>query len=198
MKQPLPRLDKTLKMMLKLRSLKIFASFIFFLLLISCSSTPKPPIATVSLNVQPNINPLSTTTDETKALEARPVVIRLYELTSLSTFNSADFFSLSNDYKNALANELITSEEFRLIPGQKQKFNRTLNIDTRFVGVVAAYKNLEQSQWRDSAIISPKESAPEIYIFLEGNKIQIGVKPECGFFCQSPKAPPGTLYEVIE
>ncbi|MBK9663421.1 MAG: type VI secretion system lipoprotein TssJ [Nitrosomonas sp.] len=110
------------------------------------------------------------------------------------------FFSVFNDYKTALENELITSEEFRLMPGQKQKFNRTLNIDTRYVGIVAAYKDLEQSQWRASAAVPLKESAPEIYIFLEGNKIQIGAKPACGFFCQfqSPKPPPGTLYEVIE
>jgi len=170
------------------------------LILTGCASTPKPPIATVSLNVQPNINSFSTITDETKAPEARPVVIRLYELSSLSAFSSADFFSVFNDYKTTLDGELITSEEFRLMPNQKQKFNKTLNIDTRYVGVVAAYKDLEQSQWRASASVPPKESAPEIYIFLEGNKIQIGAKPACGFFCQflSPKPPPGTLYEVIE
>lgn len=181
----------------------LFTCFTFVvscLLLTGCSSTPKPPIAVVSLNVQPNINPFTTTTTETKAPEARPVVIRFYELTSLAAFNSADFFSIFNDYKTTLENELITSEEFRLIPGQRQKFNRTLNIDTRYVGVVAAYKDLEQSQWRASAAIPPKESAPEIYIFLQGNKIQVGAKPACGFFCQlmSPNPSPGTLYEVIE
>lgn len=172
---------------------------IFVLILTGCSGPPKPPIATVSLNLQPNINPLLSAT-ETKVPEARPVVIRLYELSSLAAFNSADFFSVFNDYKTTLESELITSEELRVTPGQKQKFNRTLNINTRYVGVVAAYKNLEESQWRASAAIPPNEIAPEIYIFLEGNKIQIGAKPECGFFCQfqSPKPPPGTLYEVIE
>lgn len=170
------------------------------LILTGCSGPPKPPVAAVSLNVQPNINPFTTTTELTKTPEARPVVIRFYELTSLASFNSADFFSIFNEYKATLENELIASEEFRLVPGQKQKFNRTLNIDTRFIGVVAAYKDLEQSQWRASTAIPPKEKAPEIYIFLDGNKIQIGAKPACGFFCQfqSTKPPPGTLYEVIE
>lgn len=185
------------------RTLQLFIGIILtvsYAILTGCSSPPKPPIATVSLNVQPNINPISTSTTETKAPEARPVVIRFYELTSLAAFSSADFFSVFNDYKTTLENELITSEEFRLMPGHKQKFNRTLNIDTRYVGVVAAYKDLEQSQWRASTAIPAKELAPEIYIFLEGNKIQIGAKPACGFICQfqSPKPPPGTLYEVIE
>ena len=184
----------------KSQFLKIFTFLLLCLLLIGCSSTPKPPIATVSLNVQSNINSFSTITDKTKALEARPVVVRFYELTSLSVFSSADFFSVFNDYKTTLESELITSEEFRLMPGQKQKFNRTLHLDTRYVGVVAAFRDLEHSQWRASTAIPVKEQSPEIYIFLEGNKVLVGAKPECGFFCQfqSPKAQPGTLYEVIE
>ncbi len=185
------------------RALQLFIGIIFivsYTILTGCSSTPKPPIAMISLNVQPNINPFPASTTETKTPEARPVVIRFYELTSLAAFSSADFFSVFNDYKTTLGNELITSEEFRLVPGHKQKFNRALNIDTHYVGVVAAYKDLEQSQWRASTAIPPKEKAPEIYIFLEGNKIQIGAKPACGFFCQfqSPKPPPGTLYEAVE
>lgn len=173
---------------------------IFSLILAGCSSPPKPPIAMVSLNVQPNINPSPPITAETKTSEARPVVIRLYELSSLAAFNSTDFFSVFNDYKTILESELIASEELRVTPGQKHKFTRTLNLNTRYVGVVAAYKNLEESQWRASAAIPSNEIAPEIYIFLDGNKIQIGAKPPCGFMCQfrSPKPPPGTLYEVIE
>ncbi len=172
---------------------------IFGLILASCSSPPKPPIASVSLNVQSNINPLSSIA-EAKVPEARPVVIRFYELSSLAAFNSTDFFSVFNDYKTTLENELIASEELRVTPGQKQKFTRTLNLNTRYVGVVAAYKNLEESQWRASAAIPSNEIAPEVYIFLDGNKIEIGAKPPCGFMCQfrSPKPPPGTLYEVIE
>lgn len=173
-------------------------SITVLLILTGCSSPPKPPIAQVSLNVQSNINLYSAA--EMKESEARPVVIRLYELTSLATFNSADFFSIFNEYKTALANELLNSEEFRLIPGQKQKFNRTLHLDTQYVGVVAAFRDLEHSQWRAATAIPVKEQSPEIYIFLEGNKVLVGAKPECGFFCQfqSPKPQPGTLYEVID
>jgi len=174
------------------------AAITILLILTGCSSPPKPPIAQVSLNVQPNINLYSAA--EMKESEARPVVIRIYELTSLATFESADFFSIFNEHKATLENELLNSEEFRLTPGQKQKFNRTLHLDTRYVGVVAAFRDLEHSQWRASTAIPIKEKSPEIYIFLEGNKVLVGAKPECGFFCQfqSSKPQPGTLYEVIE
>ncbi|MBK9663422.1 MAG: hypothetical protein IPO71_10595 [Nitrosomonas sp.] len=39
------------------------------LILTGCSSTPKPPVAVVSLNVQPNINPFSTSTTEKQKLQ---------------------------------------------------------------------------------------------------------------------------------
>lgn len=178
--------------------LPIFTASIFiFLALIGCSSTPKPPIAQISLNVQNDINPFLV---NAKTPEARPVVIRLYELTSLAAFNSTDFLSIFNDYQSALGNELLFSEEFRLVPGMRQKFNRPLNVDTRYVGVVAAFKELERAQWKAFTAIPVKEKNPEIYIFLKENEIMIGAKKSCGFFCQmwAPKPTPGTLYEVIE
>lgn len=172
-------------------------SIISLFILTGCTSTPKPPIAQISLNVQPNIN--SYAINQTEA-EARPVVIRLYELTSLSAFNSSDFFSVFNEHKTLLEGELVHSEEFRLIPGKKQKFNRPLHLNTRYVGVVAAFRDLEHSQWRAATAIPAKESAPEIYILLEGNKVMIGAKEACGFFCGlwAPKPPAGSLYEPIE
>lgn len=135
-----------------------------------------------------------------KEPEARPVVIRLYELTSLDAFKSKDFISVFYDYKTALEGVLLNSEEFSLAPGTKQKFNRPLHMDTRYVGVVAAFKDIEHSEWSATTTIPSKESAPEIYIFLDRNKILVGAKRECAFFCQlsSPKPPAGTLYEAIE
>lgn len=166
-------------------------------ILTGCASTPKPPIAQISINVQPNINSYSIDKSEP---EANPVVIRLYELTSNAAFNSNDFLSFFYDYKAALKDELLKSEEFKLIPNKKLKFNRSLHLNTQYVGVVAEFKNFEHSQWRAITAIPAKESAPEIYILLEGNKVMIGAKEACGFFCGlwSPKPPAGSLYEPIK
>jgi predicted component of type VI protein secretion system len=82
----------------------------------------------------------------------------------------------------------------------RQKFNRPLNLDTRYVGVVAAFRDLENAQWKAFTAVPVKEKEPEIYIFLKKNQILIGAKEPCGFFCSmwTPKPEPGTLYEVIE
>ncbi len=170
---------------------------ITLLFLVGCASAPKPPIAKISLNVKENINLY---TNENNHAEARPVVIRVYELNSLAAFNSADFFSIFNNYEAALGSEHLNSEEFQLPPGEQLKFDRTLHIDTRYVGVISAFRDLEHAQWRAATAVPLKESAPEIYIMIEGNKVMIGAKRACGFFCRiwSPKPPVGSLYEVVK
>lgn len=177
--------------------IQITSTIALLFLLIGCSSASKPPTARISLNVQPNINPYS---DGITKPEARPVVIRIYELRSLAAFNTTDFFSIFNNYNEALDTELLNSEGFQLLPGKKLKFDRLLNADTRFIGVVSAFRDLERSQWRAATAIPLNESAPEVYILLKGNKVMIGAKRECSFFCQlrTPKPPVGSLYEFIE
>ncbi|MDR4515601.1 type VI secretion system lipoprotein TssJ [Nitrosomonas sp.] len=193
------------------------ASISLFLFLSGCSSTPKPPIARISLNVQKDINLYcknvsksqmntqqinspSPYCPESSVPEARPVVIRLYELRSLAAFNSTDFLSVFNDFNAALGNELLFSEELRLIPGMRHKYIRPLNFDTRYIGVVAAFRDLEHAQWRTFTPIPPQEKAPQIYIFVKENTIMTGAKSPCGFFCRmwTPQPPAGTLYEMIE
>ena len=183
---------------MRLTSHLIYTSFILTTLFLSgCSSTPKPPIAQISFNVKPNIN---LSTDGISNPEPRPVVIRLYELKSTAAFNSADFFGIFNQYKDTLDNELVNSEEFQLFPGKKVKFNRTLHLDTRYVGVVSAFRDLEHAQWRAVTKLPPDETNLEIYLLLDKNDVLIGAKPECSFFCRlwSPTPPVGTLYEIIE
>lgn len=173
-------------------------SIISFFILTGCTSVPKPPIARISLNVQSNINAYSS--DKTES-GARPVVIRLYELTSPGPFNSlVDFSSVFYDYKTALEGKLLNSEEFILIPGERKKINWPMHLNTRFVAVVAAFKHLDHSVWYATTPIPENESTPEIYILLKGNNVLIGAKKECGFFCKltTPKPPVGSLYEVID
>ena len=174
----------------------IFAALILSFLS-GCTSIPKPPIAQLSLNVQKNVNPR---VNEKKESESRPIVIRVYELKSLATFNESDFFSVRDHYREVLSNELLNSEEFYLVPNQKLRLTRPLNLDTRYIGVVAAFREIETAQWRASTAVPVDERFPEIYILLVDNKVLIGAKPECGFFCKlwAPKPPAGSLYEVIE
>jgi type VI secretion system protein VasD len=141
------------------------ASIIILLWVTGCASTPKPAVIQVLLDVQPNVNPDSRG-------RSSPIVMRLYEIKSLAAFNTADFFSIFDRDKETLGAELLAREEFQLRPGEKRQFNRQLQLDTRYVGVIAAFRDLERSQWRAVLPVAPKKKA-ELLIQLDAKKITI-------------------------
>lgn len=131
-----------------------------------CASTPKPSVAQISVSTHPHVNPDAEG-------RASPVIVRFYELTSLAAFNGADFFSVFDRDKETLGAELLAREEFQLYPGQQKQFARQLQADTRFLGVIAAFRDIEHSQWRTSVAITPHKTS-QVPIKLDGNKIMSG------------------------
>lgn len=87
-----------------------------------------------------------------------PVVLRIYELRGASVFRSADFFPLYRNASKTLGRDLLGEQEFELRPGQSRKFTRKLPAGTRFVGVVAAFRDLDKAGWRSLAALPKKKS----------------------------------------
>jgi type VI secretion system protein VasD len=52
---------------------------------------------------------------------------------------------------------MLAKEEFVLAPGETKTFAKTLAPDTRFLGVVAAYRDLEHAKWRSVVAIQPSQ-----------------------------------------
>ena len=127
------------------------------LTLVSCAKPPPPPpkptVLQISLAVDLNTNP------DARG-RASPVVARLLELKSLAAFQSTDFFSLFDHERDALGNDLVAKEELLLKPGDSQQFTRELQPDTRFVAVLAAYRDIERSRWRASIPVTLNETTP--------------------------------------
>jgi type VI secretion system protein VasD len=63
-------------------------------------------------------------------------------------FENADFFSLYERAKESLAPDMVTSEELELRPGETVELKLSVEEGSRYVGVLAAYRDLSQSQWR--------------------------------------------------
>lgn len=111
---------------------------------------------------------------------ASPVVVKVYALKSLAAFNNADFFSLMEKDKETLGADFLDKEEMLLTPGQKRDLQKQFPPETRYIGVIAAFRDLERSQWRASApITAQKKSSTQIT--LEGKKISI-TDPKTSFF----------------
>jgi type VI secretion system protein VasD len=87
-----------------------------------------------------------------------PLQLRVYELKSVAAFNSADFMSLYQRDQAELAADLVGKEEYRLEPGESKAFSKTLAPETRFLGVLASYRDVEHAKWRSVVTIQPQQT----------------------------------------
>ncbi|WP_129525777.1 type VI secretion system lipoprotein TssJ [Achromobacter agilis] len=112
-------------------------------LLAGCSSTAKrvPVPYAIELRADPKVN-------QNASGRPSPVQVTIYELKSASIFESRDFFTLQGDAHAALGAELLNVDQVILRPGETKVVQYPGNAEARVIGVVAAYRDLEQSKWR--------------------------------------------------
>jgi type VI secretion system protein VasD len=115
------------------------------------SSPPKPTRIEGTIAASAGLNP-------SVNQRPSPLLVRIYELRSPTAFNQADFMSLYQSDQATLAADLVVREEIMLQPGESRPFSRQLSPDTRFIGVVGAYRNLERATWRAVVAVKPNQS----------------------------------------
>lgn len=86
---------------------------------------------------------------------ASPVVLRLYELKGTALFEQVDFVTLFEREQAALGPELVSRDEMVLRPGEKKSMVKTLSPETKAIGVMAAYRDLERARWRAVVAVAP-------------------------------------------
>ncbi|MDN3681073.1 type VI secretion system lipoprotein TssJ [Vibrio tapetis subsp. quintayensis] len=77
-----------------------------------------------------------------------PVVIYVYELTSNTLFENQDFFSLYENAETVLGPDLVAKKEFTFSPGAVEKYEVSMSPEVEYVGVVAAFRDIENANWR--------------------------------------------------
>ncbi|KIG09302.1 putative lipoprotein [Caballeronia concitans] len=120
----------------------------------ACKSPPPPPAPTIvriSVNALDGVNP-----DHTG--RPSPVVVRVYELKTTAAFDSADFFTLYGKDQATLGGDLNAKNEFLLKPGESRSVEQTVQPGTKFVGVMAAYRDIERSRWRITEPVPPNQT----------------------------------------
>jgi type VI secretion system protein VasD len=139
------------------------------ILLAAGCGTAGPPLAQGSIKADPTTNP-----------DARgrpsPIVVRVYELKATGAFNSADFFSLFEKESEALGGDLVGREEFDLRPAESRPYKRQLQPDTKFIGVVAAFRDLENSRWREVASVPAKKKEVTVTVGVEARAVTVAIK----------------------
>lgn len=133
-----------------------------------CASPPKPPPPTV---IKVNVEVIAGVNPDANGRPS-PVVMKFFELKSLAAFESADFFSLFEKDKETLGAESVAREEIQLQPQENRKFERELQPDTRFIGVVAAFRDLERAKWR-AALAVPAHKTTPVTIRIDARSVSL-------------------------
>ncbi|MBB4286254.1 type VI secretion system lipoprotein TssJ [Roseospira goensis] len=119
----------------------------------ACVSTPAPRgPAPISVNLalvaddQVNPNP---------AGRASPVRVTVFWLRQAAAFQNADFFALADDPAAVLGDDLAGSETLFVRPQSQQSLSGGTRPGVAYVGVVAAYRDLDGVSWRALASLAP-------------------------------------------
>lgn len=147
-------------------------NFKFLFILITCLFVlpacslfkPVPDDINLSITTSTQLNP-------DKEGRSSPVVLRIYELSSDQHFKEKDFFDIYDDDKTALADSFIGKQELELNPNESRKLQLAPKSSTRFIGLLAAFRNLEQSTWRE--VIPVDSSKPTGILLQKENELAI-------------------------
>ena len=123
--------------------------------LAACKSAPPPPPAPTIVRI--TVNALDTANPD-RTGRPSPVVVRVYELKTTAAFDSADFFTLYGKDQATLGGDLNAKNEFLLRPGDNRSVEQTVQPGTKFVAVVAAYRDIERSRWRVTEPVPPNQT----------------------------------------
>ena len=93
---------------------------------------------------------ITATADVNPASDGRPspIVLRVYQLKDRTRFLNSDFFPLFDSEQQSLGGDLLSREEFELTPGESHKLDYSVLSDTKYLAVLAAYRDIRNSQWR--------------------------------------------------
>lgn len=134
--------------------------------LTACASRPPKPVKThTDVIVSTDVNPDASG-------RASPIVVRVFQLRNDGEFVAADFFPLYDKEKEVLGASFISREEYVLAPGEKRTLDVPINADARFIGVIAAYRDIRSSHWR--AISRPPEKKLTDLIGKHGVTLSVG------------------------
>jgi type VI secretion system protein VasD len=133
--------------------LKTLAAVAMTLLLAGCAGLS--PFSTIT-----KLNLTLTASDQLNPdLNGRPspVVVRLFELKHPVAFENADFFSLYERSRETLSPDFVSGEELELRPGEGAELRLSIAGDSRYVGVLAAYRDLPHTRWRYTLPVAAKQ-----------------------------------------
>ena len=120
-------------------------------LIAGCASNKPPPSLKIMMSIE--VDDLVNINDQGVP---SPIVVRLYELKTNSAFEQSAFFDLFDNDTAKLGTDMLGRRELELKPGDKLYFTREAAYESRYLGVIAGYRELGKAEWRSIAEIVPE------------------------------------------
>ena len=98
-----------------------------------------------------------------------PIVVKVFQLKARDKFELADFFALFDSAEATLGADVLAVEDVMMTPGEVRPYEGAFDPTTRYVGVIGAYRDINQAQWR--AVVPMPEK--NLLKFLQRGKLMI-------------------------
>lgn len=147
-----------------------FAALVAAAALASCggaAAPPPPTIAAVTITATADANPDA-------AGSGAPVAVRVYQLASTAAFEQADFFQLYGNEQAVLGADLLGRDEVLITPGGSQQLVKELKPGVTAIGVVAAFRDIQNAKWRATTVPPPNKTTP-IVVTIQGLNVSISM-----------------------
>jgi type VI secretion system protein VasD len=134
---------------------------------------PSPTRTALTLTAATGLNP-------NQASQPSPLVVRVYELKSVDTFNQLPFFDLFDQDVAKLGGDLLNRREVEIQPGATLEWQRNADPGARYIGAIAGYRELANITWRDSVQLR-QESRNTISLRLDAHSMTVTLVPPSRF-----------------
>jgi len=105
--------------------------------------------------------------------KAAPVVITVYQLKYPNRFRQATYSQLADNAANLLGSNLIDKQTFEIRPRQHNNITLNLTDETRYLGFIADYRNINSAEWRTIIETPKKTKHVKLDINLESQAISV-------------------------
>ena len=106
---------------------------------------------------------------------ASPIIVRYYQLAGTSAFEKADYFQIHDKEGALLGPDLIAREEVPLTPGASQTASFEAKPTTKFLGVIASYRDIDNAVWRGDVPIPPNQTTK---LKIQLDKLKLSIAPD--------------------
>jgi type VI secretion system protein VasD len=139
-----------------------------------CADKPPPPppptMVELTITAADDVNPDASG-------NPRPVVVRWVQLASTNAFEKADYFQLHDKEAALLGPDLLAGDEAPIAPGGTQKVSFEAKPGTKFLGITASYRDIDNAEWRADVPIPPNQTT-KLKVHLD--KLKLTISPDAG------------------